>query len=65
MADSPGRLEPDMATGTLTVHLEMKVSWWVRRYIASLALFAYTFGTQPDIDKARKIIERGIKVRIA
>jgi hypothetical protein len=54
-----------MATGTLTVHLEMKVSWWVRRYIASLALFAYTFGTQPDIDKARKIIERGIKVRIA
>jgi hypothetical protein len=53
-----------MATGTLTVHLEMKVSWWVRPYIASLALFAKTFGTQPDIAKAIRVIQRGIKVRV-
>jgi hypothetical protein len=52
-----------MAVGTIT--LRVHVSWWVKPYIHTCAMFACLFGTTPDVDKIVATVMRGVKVRLA
>lgn len=45
-----------MARCTLTI--KVRFPWWARAYIAGCALFAKTFGMQPDIQKMTQTILR-------
>jgi len=51
-----GRL---MATATIAVH----VAWWVRWYVAGVALVSKLTGAEPDMGKVMRWIERGVRVR--
>ncbi|MFC0260752.1 hypothetical protein CEY09_30980 [Achromobacter marplatensis] len=47
----------------ITVHLTLKVAWWVRWYIAGVRLFADTVGLEPDPEQMARTIERGLRVK--
>ena len=44
------------------VELTVKVSWWVVPYIQSVALFCQMTGLQPDFEKVKRTVLRGIRV---
>lgn len=48
-----------MATPTIRI----TVAWWVRWYIAGVALAASMTGANPDYDKVRAAVMRGVRVR--
>ena len=48
-----------MATATIAVH----VAWWVRWYVAGVALVSKLTGAEPDMGKVMRWIERGVRVR--
>lgn len=48
-----------MTTVTLTLHV--RVAWWVKPYLQSVALFARITGTEPDWERVRSTVLRGIK----
>lgn len=38
--------------------------WWVQPYLWALAIACYVMGTQPDVEKLRRKILRGVRFRI-
>lgn len=44
------------------VTLRITVAWWVRWYIAGVELAAKLTGAEPDMDKVRAVVLKGIKV---
>ena len=50
-----------MATSTITITVH--VAWWVRWYVASVALMSKLTGAEPDMEKVGRWIERGVRVR--
>jgi hypothetical protein len=50
-----------MSSITLTVH----VSWWVPCYINTLAFMCCVMGTEPDMGKVMRVVERGITLKVA
>ena len=43
--------------------IKVEAAWWVRPYINAVALFAWTFGMEPDLDKVAKTCMRGITLK--
>lgn len=51
---------------TLNIRITVKMAWWVKYYVASVGLFADTFGLIPDGEKVgRFICKHGVKVEVA
>ena len=50
-----------MATSTITITVH--VAWWVRWYVASVALMSKLTGAEPDMEKVGRWIERGVRLR--
>ena len=51
-------------TAKATLTLTVRVAWWVRPYIQSVALFTTLTGMTPDLEKAQRTMLRGIKVSL-
>lgn len=49
---------------SITVHLEARLRWWVRWYLAGVAMVAVVTGCQPDLDRVRQWILRGVVLRL-
>jgi len=47
-----------------TVQLEARVRWWVRWYLAGVSMMSLATGCQPDLDRVRRWILRGVVVRL-
>lgn len=45
------------------VAVRITVAWWVRWYLAGVELAAKLTGAEPDMDKVRATVMRGVKVR--
>lgn len=48
---------------TMTVHI--KVAWWLRPYLYVLACFCWLHGTEPNPEKLRRALAKGITVKKA
>lgn len=46
-----------------SITITVKVAWWVRPYISSLALIARVTGLRPDPDRVQRVLMRGVTVR--
>ena len=46
-----------------SITLTVRVAWWVRPYIQSVAIFAFLTGMTPDPKKIAKTVMRGVTVR--
>jgi hypothetical protein len=51
-----------MATTTLT--LRIKLAWWVPLYVNTLAILCHLLNAEPNMDRVRYWIGRGVKVRV-
>jgi hypothetical protein len=45
-----------------SITLDVKVAWWVRPYIQTVAIFAALTGLQPDAKKVARTVTRGVRV---
>lgn len=45
------------------VTIRITVAWWVRWYLAGVALAAQMAGATPDYEKVRAAVMRGVQVR--
>jgi hypothetical protein len=48
-----------VAQSSITFRIE--IAWWVRWYISGVALFAQTFGFEPDLEKVRRTVMKGCR----
>lgn len=48
----------------VTFVMQVKVRWWLRPYLHSVALTSYLTGMEPDYTKVQKWINRGVKARL-
>ena len=39
-----------------------KVAFWVPIYLKTMALFCWTFGTQPDAQKVKETLKKGVLI---
>jgi len=46
----------------ITVKLSLRVAWWVRWYLAGVAIAARLTGATPDMTKVERWIRRGLSV---
>ena len=44
------------------INVAVRVAWWVRWYISGVALCAFITGSQPDMEKIKAKVMKGIKV---
>ena len=51
-----------MTKNTLT--LKVRVSWWIRYYLAGVSLCALLTGATPDFEKVHRVVMRGIHIEI-
>ena len=42
--------------------IKVRIAWWVRWYISGVALCASITGAQPDMEKIKAKVMKGIKV---
>lgn len=42
--------------------IKVRIAWWVRWYISGVALFAMLTGFEPDMEKIKAKVMKGIKV---
>ena len=47
----------------ITVHIN--VAWWLRPYLYALACFCWLHGTEPNTDKLRRVLAKGITAKKA
>lgn len=43
--------------------IRITVAWWVRWYLAGVALAAKATGANPDYDKVREVVMRGVRAK--
>lgn len=43
--------------------IEVSIAWWVSPYINVLAFICALTGSEPDMHKVERVIQRGIKLR--
>ena len=43
--------------------VRIKVAWWLRWHLAGVALAAQMTGANPDYDKVRAAVMRGVRVK--
>ena len=44
------------------LHVNIRVSWWVKHYVMLLILFCKLFNTYPDMKKLERVLSRGIRI---
>ena len=44
--------------------VRIKLSWWVTPYVHTLAVLCVLFNTEPDYEKVKRTIARGIKKEV-
>ena len=44
------------------VRLQVRPRWWLRHYLAGVALVSHLTGMEPDREKMERWIRRGLKV---
>ena len=47
-----------MTMASMTI--KVRIAWWVRWYISSVALCAFLTGFQPDMDKVKAKVMKGV-----
>lgn len=45
------------------VTLRITIAWWVRWYLLGVQLTSRMTGANPDYDKVREVVMRGVRVR--
>lgn len=45
------------------LEIEVSVAWWVPIYINVLAFFCAVTGSEPDMAKVERVIQRGIRLK--
>jgi hypothetical protein len=48
-----------MASLKVTIH----IAWWVRWYISGVALFSLLTGLEPDIEKVKAKVLKGVRIK--
>ena len=46
----------------MIVRLQVRTRWWLRHYLAGVALVSHLTGMEPDPEKMERWIRRGLKV---
>lgn len=49
----------------ITVNLSIRVAWWVRWYLAGVAIAARLSGATPNMNKVERWIRRGLSVHVS
>ena len=44
------------------IKVTIRIAWWVRWYISGVALCAFITGAQPDMEKIKAKVMKGIKI---
>ena len=44
------------------IKVKITVAWWVRRYISGVALCAFITGAQPDMEKIKDKVMKGVRL---
>jgi len=58
------RMGQDVARTHQTVTISIRVAWWLRWYLAGVALMCELTGCQPDYDRVRCWVLRAIRLRV-
>lgn len=48
-----------MASIKVTIH----IAWWVRWYIGGVALFSFITGMEPDMEKVKAKVLKGVRLK--
>ncbi|WP_202598625.1 MULTISPECIES: hypothetical protein [unclassified Vibrio] len=56
------RKEKRPAKNKQVIVLPIKVAFWVPIYLKTMALFCWTFGTQPDAQKVKETLKKGVLI---
>lgn len=51
-----------MPSTEITVSFNVRIHWWVRPYLETLGFLCELFDTEPDYEKAERIVMRGIVI---
>jgi len=51
-----------MTDYSVMVRLQVRPRWWLRHYLAGVALVSHLTGMEPDPEKMERWIRRGLKV---
>lgn len=54
-----------MSSDKTRIRLEVRLAWWLRPYLARVLMVAWLMRCEPDWEKVRLKIERGIRIRVA
>ncbi|MDQ1835541.1 hypothetical protein [Massilia scottii] len=52
-----------MTAHTVTCTLTVHCAWWVMPYLNTLAFMCALTGLEPDLRKARRMIEKGVMLK--
>ena len=44
------------------INVAVRIAWWVRWYISGVALCAFLTGFQPDMDKVKAKVMKGVRL---
>ena len=45
-----------------SIKVTIRVAWWVRWYISGVALCAFLTGFQPDMEKVKANVMKGVRI---
>ena len=45
-----------------SINVTIRIAWWVRWYISGVALCAFLTGFQPDMDKVKAKVMKGVRL---
>ena len=48
-----------------TVRIHWHMTWWLRLYLQSLVMVATLTGSEPDWDKVKWWVERGVQIKVS
>lgn len=49
---------------TCTLKLKVTLAWWLMPYIRAVVALCWIFPVEPDMDRMRRVIDRGVRVRV-
>ena len=45
-----------------SIKVTIRIAWWVRWYISGAALFAMLTGREPDMEKVKATVMKGVRL---
>ena len=46
----------------VSMTIKVRIAWWVRWYISGVALFAMLTGLEPDLEKIKDKVMKGVRL---